>query len=239
MRIAIVDDRREDRNRLAALLRLQSVWPEPQTVVTMQFASGEGFLAAHSTGTYDMVFLDIFMDGMSGIETAQQLRRRDACIRLIFLTTSNEFACESYQVRADGYLLKPCSEQALGALLARLCTPEPKRAYLTLPDGRLLAPGMIRYTTFAGHYVTVFLSNGQSLRVRMTQSAFAALLLPQGEFVACNQGSLVNLRYVEKLEPDRFRMKHGGFVPVSRRKAAEVKKLYFDFMIRQMEEETC
>ena len=49
MRIAIVDDRREDRNRLAALLRLQSVWPEPQTVVTMQFASGEGFLAAHST----------------------------------------------------------------------------------------------------------------------------------------------------------------------------------------------
>lgn len=89
----------------------------------------------------------------------------------------------------------------------------------------------ILFTTCAGHYVTLTLRGEQSLRVRTTQNAMAELLLACPGFVACNKGTLVNLSAVARLEEGRLLMSNGEYLPLSRRRAAEVKKAYFDYQI--------
>ena len=89
----------------------------------------------------------------------------------------------------------------------------------------------ILFTTCAGHYVTLTLRGEQSLRVRTTQNAMAERLLACPGFVACNKGTLVNLSAVARLEEGRLLMSNGEYLPLSRRRAAEVKKAYFDYQI--------
>ncbi len=72
-----------------------------------RFSSGEDFLGAFTPGKYDLIFLDIYMDGITGMETAKRIRQTDHDCRIIFITISPEFAVESYNVNASFYLLKP------------------------------------------------------------------------------------------------------------------------------------
>ena len=67
--------------------------------------------------------------------------------------------------------------------------------------------------------------------MRTTQNAMAELLLACPGFVACNKGTLVNLSAVARLEEGRLLMSNGEYLPLSRRRAAEVKKAYFDYQI--------
>ncbi len=234
MKIAIVDDSKDDRERLAGLLQKQlkdrgySVCPE-------QFPDGETFLQTFRGGNYDIVFLDIYMRELNGIQTAQRIRETDRDVRLIFCTTSNEFASESYAVRADDYILKPYESKTLSAVLDRLALETlQKQRMLTLPDGQRLLLSDILYTSFSGHYVSICQSTGQTVRVRMTQGDFVRLLQPYAEFVCCNRGMLVNLQKVEKMDQDDFLMQGGERVPISRRKTAEIKKQYGDYLIERM-----
>lgn len=185
-------------------------------------------------GKYELVFLDIFLEegALNGIGTAERLRALDSRVKLVFVTTSNDFASESYAVRADGYLLKPISRKALEGLLGRmLAAKEESETPVTLPDGQTVPARAILFTTCAGHYVTLTLRGEQSLRVRTTQNAMAELLLACPGFVACNKGTLVNLSAVARLEEGRLLMSNGEYLSLSRRRAAEVKKAYFDYQI--------
>lgn len=84
-----------------------------------RFSSGEEFLGAFTAGKYDLIFLDIYMDGITGMETAKRIRRADHGCRIIFITTSPEFAVESYDVSASFYLLKPIEKNGVFAALDR------------------------------------------------------------------------------------------------------------------------
>ena len=107
MRAAIIDDRADDREIL--FRELDSVLREKGYRVDSidLFESGEQFLNSFEQGKYDLLFFDIYMDGMNGIQAAAEVRRTDRSVRMVFVTTSNDFAAESYSLRADYYLLKP------------------------------------------------------------------------------------------------------------------------------------
>ena len=110
MRIALIDD---DRAQIEALSRLvlaevsNSGYPASKIEA---FDSGEAFLAKWQPGAYDIMILDIFMDGLSGVDVARKIREADDTVRLVFCTTSNEFASESYEVNAQYYLHKPVTQ---------------------------------------------------------------------------------------------------------------------------------
>lgn len=234
MKVAVVDDSMEDRELLAGTAE-ETLCALGQGQTFMQlFPSGEMLLKDFQTGKYELVFLDIFLEegALNGIGTAERLRALDSRVKLVFVTTSNDFASESYAVRADGYLLKPISRKALEGLLGRmLAAKEKSETPVTLPDGQTVPARAILFTTCAGHYVTLTLRGEQSLRVRTTQNAMAELLLACPGFVACNKGTLVNLSAVARLEEGRLLMSNGEYLPLSRRRAAEVKKAYFDYQI--------
>ena len=139
MKVAVVDDSMEDRELLAGTAE-ETLCALGQGQTFMQlFPSGEMLLKDFQPGKYELVFLDIFLEegALNGIGTAERLRALDSRVKLVFVTTSNDFASESYAVRADGYLLKPISRKALEGLLGRmLAAKEELETPVTLPDGQ-------------------------------------------------------------------------------------------------------
>lgn len=96
LKIAIVDDLKLDAEQLSHLILSYMKEHRIPTAAPEIFPNGETFLASFTVGSFDIVFLDIYMDGLSGMETAQKLRALDASCRIVFVTTSPDFAVDSY-----------------------------------------------------------------------------------------------------------------------------------------------
>ena len=119
MKVAVVDDSMEDRELLAGTAE-ETLCALGQGQTFMQlFPSGEMLLKDFQPGKYELVFLDIFLEegALNGIGTAERLRALDSRVKLVFVTTSNDFASESYEVNACYYLRKPFGRERLKAML--------------------------------------------------------------------------------------------------------------------------
>ena len=130
MRIAIVDDLAAERTLLKGRLEWQLQRRNVQADI-LEYESGEIFLEAARKAPFTAAFLDIYMDGMTGMEAAKKLRKTDTDCLLVFITTSTDHALEGFQVRALHYLVKPFTEADIDALtdelLARI--PQPGQIY--------------------------------------------------------------------------------------------------------------
>ena len=97
MRVAFIDD---DPNELKILHTYFNDLTDPSTISIDDFSSGEEFLSRFTAGLYDLVILDIFTGDLTGVDVARKIRETDHNVRLVFCTTSNDFASESYEVAA-------------------------------------------------------------------------------------------------------------------------------------------
>ena len=116
MRIALVDDSEIERGILLSLITDYGC--EKQILFESDcFDSGDAFLSSFSSDKYDIVFMDIFMNGMSGVETASKMRQIDSHVILIFLTASADYMPDAFRVNAFHYILKPYQKDAIFACL--------------------------------------------------------------------------------------------------------------------------
>jgi len=113
----------EDEPAQAALVRAMILrWAESRkiTAEVILYESAEEFLFKNETFLYDVVFLDIAMRQMNGVELARAIRQKDKNLPIAFLTADRTFAIEGYEVHAVRYLLKPVTAEKLGSLLDEL-----------------------------------------------------------------------------------------------------------------------
>ena len=238
MRIAIVDDLPEEAARLQQML-LQELHDTHTDVHRLDvFASAEELLAGWQPNTYDLVLLDIYMGAMTGVEAAHILRDSDEDVRLVFCTTSNEFASESYSVGASYYLHKPYSAADIRRMVTKV---RPRNydltRYIVLPDAQKVILRDIVHTEYENHIISIHRKRGGTVQTRMSQGAFEALVADAPYLVSCGKGLLVNLYEVTRLESDTVQLTGGVLLPVSRRKAKEFQKVYDDHLFRRMREE--
>ena len=111
--IAICDDEKIIIERIADLIKKQSVDCHIES-----FSAGSEMLAAQKH--FDMIFLDIKMEGINGIETARAVREYDRKAVIIFVTAIKEYVFEAFDVGAFHYLLKPIDEQKFAEVLKTL-----------------------------------------------------------------------------------------------------------------------
>ena len=117
-RIAVVDDLERDRAWLAEKLADYMARERLEYELTA-FASGEAFSAALEQGQrFNLVFMDIYMDGITGIEAAQALRARDMDCKLVFLTTSEDFMRQGFSLNSAHYLIKPVKDEDFAQAMA-------------------------------------------------------------------------------------------------------------------------
>ncbi len=223
MKIAIVDD---DVLETTHLLTSISAYMPPETRIDT-FPSGESFLASFKPYSYDLVLLDIYMSGMLGVDAARAIREKDQEVCLVFCTTSNEFASESYDVNARFYLRKPITEEAIQRMFQRLDLAAIKHQHvLTLPGDKRVLLHSIYFTECSGHNITFHQEGGAPLTVRMTQKQLTELLAPYPRFVCCSKGIIVNLERTQGLNDDGFLLPDGRLVPISRRRLKDMKEAY-------------
>lgn len=208
MRIAIVDDLKTERallkERLSQQLALRGVEAD-----ILGFESGEAFLAAEKERRFSAAFLDIYMEGLSGMDAAKELRKTDTDCLLIFTTTSTDHALEGFQVRALHYLVKPFSEEELSGLLtemlAKLPRPEPVLTVkVSGSDIRLRYRDIISAEHFA-HRINIRTTAGKTLATRQSFKAFTEPLKKDPRFFVCGRGVIVNLEHAADGGPGRRR----------------------------------
>lgn len=236
MRIAIVDDLAEERallrQRLEHQLACRSVRAE-----LLEFASGEEFLAAENAAPFTAAFLDIYMNGLNGIETARALRQTDTNCLLIFTTTSTDHALEGFQVRAMQYLVKPFTEadvaQLLDELLARVPRPD-KYMELKTSEGELrLTYKSILYAEHFSHVIYIHTTAGKTLSTRQPFKAFIEPLKDDPRFFVCGRGVIVNLEHAADLQGAAFRMEDGGSVFISQDLLKSARQAYMEFLLQR------
>lgn len=99
----------------------QSYQEQRQTELSCQgFENAVDLLASIEHQNYDLLFLDVLMPGLNGLQAAREIRQKNDRIKIVFLTSSPEYAVESYSVQATNYLLKPATEERLFPILDQL-----------------------------------------------------------------------------------------------------------------------
>lgn len=192
LRIAITDDLNSEREKLSSAI----IAPFEKVGLNVgnidEYTSGEELLRQFSAGRYDLIFLDIYMGGMSGVETAKRIRALDKNVMLVFVTTSNEFASESYALRANFYLLKPIRSDSVRQLAETLAQQmQNRRSVAALPDGTVIPLSSLVYTSCSGHYVNVYLVGSEPLKIRTTHKIMEESLSKYEGVISCNKGVLV------------------------------------------------
>lgn len=221
-RIAVVEDRPEERNALTACLERYRT-QKNENITWTCYESAFDFL--ESRERFDMVFFDIMLPGMTGMEAAQKLRRYDSDILIIFVTNMSSFAVKSYEVDALDYILKPISYErvefkltkALGIIRAR---GETSLVINSLEGGIVrISSGQIYYIEVTGHRLRYCTERGEFFE-KGTLSQKAEIL-EQYNFARCNACYLVNLRHIFSVNGYYLKMKNGDELRISQPKKKE------------------
>ncbi|MBU5627576.1 LytTR family DNA-binding domain-containing protein [Oscillibacter sp. MSJ-2] len=120
LRIGICDDLYDARAALAAAID-RILEPQGITCRMFEFSSGEGLLGwlSNHAGELDLIFLDMEMGELSGMETARRLRSADEGLQIVFVTGYTDYVFDGYSVGALGYLIKPPKREQIADVLSR------------------------------------------------------------------------------------------------------------------------
>lgn len=230
MKIALVDDTPQELEIISDIVRQEL----PHATISI-FSNGESFLDAWKNNSYDLILLDIYMEEMLGVEVAQKIRETDSDVRIVFCTTSNEFASESYEVGANYYLQKPVSATSFQRMLQmiRLDDYEENR-FITLPDGQRIVLRNITYTEYYNHSIIIHSKKRADLQTRMSQTEWEGLLSEHRFLCSCSKGIVVNFFEVDRIADGMFLLHNGESVPISRRKAKDMAEAFAHFRFEQM-----
>lgn len=175
------------------------------------------------------------MPGENGMDVARELRAGNAGIEILFLTSSPEFAVESYEVRASNYLLKPVSQETLFAALTRCLEELPQKQAF----GFLIQSGNGQYTRILYSRlmyaeamlksIRFYLDDHTVVSSAMTFTELVRLLDPCPDFVRPHRSYVVNMRYIENIAKNELVLMNGNRIPLSRNRSAQVSRLFLDF----------
>lgn len=231
--IAVCDDNESDR---AVILGMLSEYMDINNyyVKIDNYSSGEEFLAA-DVSQYKLVIFDIFMGELNGIETAKKLIAEHENCRIIFCSTSNAFAAESYDVDAMRYLNKPIDKEKFFGTLDRFFHIHTSMRTITVKQNRMdehIYINEIIWVEAEGHKCTVHTLKGDIV----TRTPFAQICdeLADAGFVKPIRYALVSLKYIATIPTDVCTMKNGDTVPISRDKRAEIKKTFSEYKMKSM-----
>lgn len=236
MRIAIVDDIAQERQLLRQRLE-HSLEARGVPGELTEFESGEAFLEAARQLRFTAAFLDIYMDGISGMEAATQLRQFDPECLLIFSTTSTDHALEGFRVRAMHYLVKPYAQKDISQLMEEILAriPQPDRYIPVKANGSEVQLQLrdIVYAEHFSHMIHIHTTFGKVLITRQSFGEFIAPLKQEPRFFQCSRGVVVNLEHAQDFDGTCFALDDGSSAQVSRELCKAARQAFMDFLFQR------
>lgn len=222
MNIAVVDDEKVVREHICSLIQAG----RPKSRVE-SYATGEELLA--SGKRFDIVFLDIQMDGMNGIEAAGRLREMQAETVLIFITASREYVFDALDLYAFQYLLKPVDEKKFAEVLERAAIQagkkkEKKKLFIRAKNLTLDQPDILYIESKAKKVEIHTVGTGKSIEIYATMEDLEAQL--GEEFYRCHRAYIVNMAHIAEYGRDSITLTNGDTIYLAKKKYGEFVKAY-------------
>lgn len=240
MIFALIDDTKQDRDYLRSLL-LEYSAHHSIDMILHDFSSGEEFLKAYRPFQYAAVFLDIYMDGMTGLETADALRKTDRNLPLIFITSSPEHMSEALRLHAYEYLTKPFDKsrlfQLMDDLMHRQTKTEDCLSFLSNRENQILPYSQIVFIRSANHTTEIQAKNGKLYTTRMNFSDIADQLCTDPRFLPIIRGVMVNMDDIIRFEAHSCYLEHNIQLPVNVRNFKQIEQFWKNYVFQKIRSE--
>lgn len=185
------------------------------------YESGEALLREFAPNRFDMVLMDIYLNGMSGVEAAKKIREQDENCALLFVTCSMDHALDGYAVQAMSYIVKPLSYDKLENSLSLFQREFLKSSrYIEVNDLRIPLNKILYAEVYSRsillHLETDVIKTGMTLEYLCGQ-------LGGNPFLRCHRCYIVNMNHVKEMLDRDFVMKNNDRVPFSSKKKKEIR----------------
>ena len=234
IKIAFCDDDMEVLHQMNELLdRYRVEWNEDITYAAFQ--SPFELLTEIEKGIRpDILFLDVVMPGQNGMDVAKEIRQYDTNMKIIFLTSSPEFAVESYSVGAYFYQLKPIWEESFFRLMDSVlaeCEKKKKNSLiLRSKDGiTRIDLQQLEYCEVLGRKLLFHLENGAVLESAGSLDDLAGQLMQYSNFFRPHRSFLVNMEYIQNISSRSIKMVNDAEIPIPHGKCSEIKNTYMEY----------
>lgn len=233
--LAICDDSKQERQILAVLFkRYQELHATPLQIHIFQ--NGFSLLDAIDQGKrFDITILDILMPGENGIEIARNIRASGADTEIIFLTSSPEYAVDSYEVKAQNYLLKPVTEEkffaSIDSILAELDEKDTASfiIYTTEKQYSRIRVSSLVYGEVTHRTITLHLADQTMISAVMTFTEFQDILKAYPDFIYPHRSYAVNMNYIQYVTKSDIILTDGQKIPLSRNNYMKISEQFLNF----------
>ncbi len=239
MRIAVIDDNPQDRKSAISLAKEYFIHRKEYENIEIyidEYDCGEAFLESYIKGVYDILFLDIYMKSLTGIDIARQISLSDENCHIVFLTSSEEHYPESYEVHAKGYVTKPLKDSYFSFCNAMDYIM--KHLSMQFSGLNIFLNGVEAFCAFK-EILYFEMNNGRlyfhllekSLELPGKYSDYSMELLKDNRFFECYRNLIVNLDYIHNFDDNSFILKNNEKIPISRRKKQMVLNEYMKYFL--------
>lgn len=240
IKVAFCDDDLSMLNEIDVLLGQYRLEHKREIAYTT-FRSPFELLAEIEKGMrWDTLLLDVLMPGEDGISVAKEIRRYDGVAKIIFLTTSSEFAVESYTVGAYFYQIKPVSREKFFRLMDSVifdCERARQSSLVLRCKSGITRINLekLEYCEVTGRTLMFHLENGEVLESAGSLDELCEKLEQYDCFMRPHRSFLVNMEYIQKISYKVITMDSLAKIPIPHGKCSEIKRRYLEYAFRSKE----
>lgn len=234
IKVGLCDDNDLHINELSKLLNNISLKKNlPLEIIT--FKSGEELINFHKNkGDYfDLIFLDILMDGINGIVTAKTLKSICSNTYIIFVTVSKDYALDSYEVDAYSYILKPFNEDKISSKFLSVVEKvlHNRKNILHVKNNQDMYSINLDSTIFFEsnlRKITAYsISNEVSFYEKLSN---LEVDLRCSNFIRCHRSYLVNLSYIKNIISSEVVTTTGHRIPISKKYLKSIREDFMEYI---------
>ncbi len=238
MRIAVCDDEREETKRISSVIDRYNKERNARIEYSI-FSSSIELASVAEREKFDIYILDIIMPVLNGIDLAKEIREFDKVSPIIFLTSSPEFAVESYSVKAADYLVKPIDKErlfcSLDDILDRTETEQEKFIIVRSDDGlRKIFFSNLIYAEVYERKIIYYLKNSEKVESSGKFSSVCDTVLKNSEFILPHRSFLVNMNFISAIGSFGIKLQNGKVIPLAQRRISEIKNHYLSFQMGEV-----
>lgn len=189
---------------------------------------------------YQILFLDMEMKQLNGIETARKIRENDKNVYIIYITGYEKYSIDSFEVSPFRYIIKPINRINFQSILMQVI-----EEIMIRKDYLFFKYQNVQYQIKCESIVAIKSEMGRMIRILLSKSEAEPVLfygkikdiekkLNPLLFIKVNSGTVINLNYVNIITNKEIKMNDGNIYPISRGQKQEVKKKYNIFLERRL-----
>ncbi len=242
MNIAIVDDMPGELKRISGILEEYSSTNNIHSLKLESFQSAEDFLSGYQPLKYTLIFMDIYMNGMTGVDAVKRIRELDNNTLVVFLTTSPDHTFDAFGVHAYQYLLKAPDDDALKESIFKVLDDVMALRNISNDGITVQVDGQtksfpfsaIEYAQTDKNYIKIIDCLQNSSRTRMTFSEIRSLLEKDSRFLQINRGLIINMDYIDTFGNGICNLKGGYTLPINVREQKKLDQIRRNYIFSKL-----